>query len=92
MILCLWISEFYFPTNGRWLQFANMLVIRYEIEDDETVWKDAEKQVLKAAKSGKSGTTVSVKTKTKRKAVEDGGEEKGHSKAKKPKKEKSSKR
>ncbi|KAK4664944.1 N-acetyltransferase 10 [Podospora pseudopauciseta] len=65
---------------------------QYEIEDDETVWRDAEKQVLKAAKSGKSGTTVSVKTKTKRKAVEDGGEEKGHSKAKKPKKEKSSKR
>ncbi|KAK4203501.1 putative N-acetyltransferase [Triangularia verruculosa] len=65
---------------------------QYEIEGDETVWKDAETQVLKAAKSGKSGTTVSVKTKAKRKAGEDGAEEKGHSKAKKPKKEKSSKR
>ncbi|KAK3990976.1 N-acetyltransferase 10 [Cladorrhinum sp. PSN332] len=65
---------------------------QYEVEGDEAVWKDAEKSVLNATKSGKSNVVVSVKSKTKRKAETetDGRDDgdKGHSKSKKAKKEK----
>ncbi|KAK4232017.1 hypothetical protein QBC38DRAFT_506406 [Podospora fimiseda] len=66
---------------------------QYEVEGDDVVWKEAEKSVLNATKSGKSNVVVSVKSKTKRKAEteadgRDGGD-KGHSKStKKAKKEK----
>lgn len=67
---------------------------RYEIEGDDAAWHEAEKRVQHAAKSGKGNPVVSVKTKAKRKAEEaDGHEEKGgdkgHSKSKKAKREKS---
>ncbi|KAL2756987.1 hypothetical protein ACRALDRAFT_1075722 [Sodiomyces alcalophilus JCM 7366] len=41
---------------------------QYEIEVDAPAWDEAEKQVLDATKSGKTGAVVSVKTKAKRKA------------------------
>ncbi|KAK4100388.1 DUF699-domain-containing protein [Parathielavia hyrcaniae] len=72
---------------------------QYEIDGDATAWEDAEKRVKQAAKSGKSNPLVSVKTKTKRKAEEadhglDEGTrgDKGHSKSKKPKRDKAGKR
>jgi N-acetyltransferase 10 len=73
------------------------LDIRYEIEGDDAAWKDAEKRVKQAAKSGKSNPLVSVKTKAKRKAEEaevpdEGRGEKGHGKAKKVKKDKGGRR
>ena len=70
---------------------------RYEIEGGDSEWKDAEKSVEKATKSGKGNPLVSVKTKTKRKAETEevevneksnGGERGGHGKSKKPKREK----
>lgn len=51
-------------------------VIRYQIDDNEDAWKDAEKAVLSAAKGGKSNPVVSVKTsKQKRKAGQTTAEE-----------------
>lgn len=68
---------------------------RYEIESDDEAWRDAEKRVQQATKSGKSNPLVSVKSsKTKRKAeteVDGHGEgagEKGHAKSKKAKRDK----
>lgn len=74
--------------------YADEWVTRYEIDGDEATWEDAEKIVKKAVKGGKSNPLVSVKTKTKRKAEtegegrEGGAGEKGHSKAKKAKRDK----
>lgn len=67
---------------------------RYEIEGDAPAWEDAEKQVSKAAKEGKSTGDVSVKSaKQKRKAGQTANEvyeevlgEKTRKKAKKGKK------
>ncbi|KAK0725392.1 GNAT acetyltransferase 2-domain-containing protein [Lasiosphaeris hirsuta] len=66
---------------------------QYEIDGGSTQWEDAEKQVLKAAKSGKGNPLVSVKTqKAKRKASpepadkRDNAEDKKHKKPKKGKK------
>jgi N-acetyltransferase 10 len=66
---------------------------RYEIEDSAPGWEDAEKQILKATKSGQSVSAVSVKSnKAKRKEgptaaevyeEEFGEKEKKHKRAKK---------
>lgn len=45
------------------------MLLRYEIDENEDAWKDAEQQVLNAAKGGKANAVVSVKSsKQKRKA------------------------
>lgn len=59
-----------FPCSGGRDIFpvANILPHRYEIEGDAPGWDEAEKQVKNAAKRGKDGVVVSVKSgKTKRK-------------------------
>lgn len=48
-------------------QLADFISSRYEIEDDEKTWADAEKQMMSATKRGQSNPVVSVKTKSKRK-------------------------
>lgn len=112
MTLCLWTSELrpqpppplslistpqrsYHPTCQD-LNADNFSLFRYQIEDNEDAWKEAEKQVLNASKAGKSNPVVSVKgSKQKRKAA--GGQtaeevyneafgEKKHKKHKKSKK------
>lgn len=69
---------------------------RYQIDDDNDAWKDAEKAVLSAAKGGKVNPVVSVKSsKQKRKAGQTaeevyneafGEKDKKHKKHKKSKK------
>lgn len=69
MTLCPLISKFH-PLAAFCHLFANHR-IRYEIEGDAPAWEGAEKQVLKAAKEGRSTGDVSVKSgkdKKKRKA------------------------
>ena len=73
---------------------------RYEIEGDAPAWQDAEKQIISAAKQGKSNPVVSVKSsKQKRKAGQQTAGEvyeevfgDKRKKAKKEKKEKKSKK
>lgn len=72
------------------------LLFRYQIDDNDDAWKDAEKAVISATKGGKSNPVVSVKSsKQKRKAgptAEDvynevfGEKDKKHRKSKKSKK------
>jgi N-acetyltransferase 10 len=72
-------------------------VERYEIADGAPGWADAERQVLKATKSGQKNMVVSVKSLKKRKTGETAAEiyeqelgEKAHKKAKKGSKKKNS--
>ncbi|KAK3385029.1 GNAT acetyltransferase 2-domain-containing protein [Podospora didyma] len=73
---------------------------QYEIDGDGAAWEDAEKRIQKATKSGQKNPLVSVKSqKAKRKAepevvekVDDGFGDRGHGKAKKPKREKKDKK
>ena len=54
--------------NFRKFIVANVGVTRYAIEGDAPGWEEAEKQVMNAAKRGKDGVVVSVKSgKAKRK-------------------------
>lgn len=71
-------------------------MFRYEIDENNDAWKDAEKAVLNAAKGGKANPVVSIKSsKQKRKAGQTaeevynevfGEKDKKHKKSKKSKK------
>lgn len=50
-----------FPSCRKHYAIQRLTIHRYEIDGDAPAWEEAEKQVLSAAKQGKSNPVVSVK-------------------------------